>query len=435
MHFILIRGGGMWMILKIFDVATTIIQSFLIVWVTNNIAYDENKISKIKYLICAGLISSEITVFTYSELHNFVSSLLMVTGVLVILMIFYRKNVVDALLGFGGIYSLTVIVTFFLISFYKYMSVAAVISITDEMQYLIYIYIPLWIIYFFMILKRRHMFNLMLYLKKIRNPLIFILIMEYLIIVLDILRINSTIESIGSLFEAITYLATLIIMVYVIIYFAKINDNSKEVELLNKTLNEKIIELKKIKHDFGSEISGLYGLYQLEKIDKLGELLKEIVNRYQNMSDSINVGVQSSPLVISVLHYAVSEGVNVMSVDEGSYENLAVTDNDFLKLISNIIRNSVDELKRVKNPVIKYRSYDNYGGIVIMISNNGPEIPERVKEKMFQAGFSTKGNENEERGFGLSIVADIIKRCNGNISVESNKAWTTFRITIPKKLS
>ena len=56
-----------------------------------------------------------------------------------------------------------------------------------------------------------------------------------------------------------------------------------------------------MKYDYGSEISTLYGLYQLNKYDKIGEILKEIVDRYQRMSTPINVEHMVNPIVSSVL--------------------------------------------------------------------------------------------------------------------------------------
>lgn len=237
------------------------------------------------------------------------------------------------------------------------------------------------------------------------------------------------------MFKSTLYFITFIAFVFATIYFAKINDKAREVELLNKALNDKITELKKIKHDYGSEISSLYGLYQMGKMDRIGELLKGIVERYQGMNSAINVSVQATPLVSSVLNYAVNEGASVIVFDGGNYENLAVTDNEMLKLLSNIVNNSVEVLKSTSNPTIKFKSYNSYKGLIITISNNGPEIPGDIKGRIFKAGFSTKDNKNGDRGFGLSIVTDIIKNCSGKISVESNKEWTQFKLEIPYRVS
>jgi sensor histidine kinase regulating citrate/malate metabolism len=275
------------------------------------------------------------------------------------------------------------------------------------------------------------MFDTCLAVKNLKRSLVLILLIDYALIFLDTLHMEWATESMGVIFKFTLNLTAFTVFVFAAIYFAKINDKSKEVEMLNIALNEKVTELKKIKHDYGSEISSLYGLYQLGKIDRIGSLLKGIVERYQGMNPTINISVQATPLVASVLNYAFSAGVNVIVFDGGNYESLAVTDNDLLKLLSNIVRNSVDALERTQNPTIKFKSYNSYKGIVISVINNGPQISEDSKGKIFRAGFSTKENKSSDRGYGLSIVMDIIKGCNGEISVESSKEWTQFKIEIP----
>jgi signal transduction histidine kinase len=88
-------------------------------------------------------------------------------------------------------------------------------------------------------------------------------------------------------------------------------------------------------------------------------------------------------------------------------------------------------LTNVEKPMIKYKSYNSSTGIIIAISNNGPEIPQEIKDKIFEAGFSTKNNSSGDRGFGLSIVKDIMNRCTGCISITSNKNFTQFTFEIP----
>lgn len=78
------------------------------------------------------------------------------------------------------------------------------------------------------------------------------------------------------------------------------------------------------------------------------------------------------------MHFAVSSGIDVIVFDSESYEDLAITDNELLKLLSNIIKNSVDVISNVSKPMIKFKSYNSHNGIIIKIVNNGPEIPGRM---------------------------------------------------------
>ena len=67
----------------------------------------------------------------------------------------------------------------------------------------------------------------------------------------------------------------------------------------------------------------------------------------------------------------------------------------------------------------------------ICVSDNGPGIPDALKEKIFQPFFTTKPT-GQGTGLGLSLSYDIIKAHGGEIHVESTEGkGTTFIIHLP----
>jgi signal transduction histidine kinase len=69
--------------------------------------------------------------------------------------------------------------------------------------------------------------------------------------------------------------------------------------------------------------------------------------------------------------------------------------------------------------------------IQILIDDNGPGIPEEIKDKIFQPFFTTKPT-GQGTGLGLSLSYDIIKAHGGEIEVESEEGkGTTFYIHLP----
>lgn len=421
------------MLLKFCEIITTIFQAFLFVSITNNIAYKYNKISIGKTYIAMIIIFIEVVMLNNSGISRTTVNLLMITGVVLVLLVFFHKYIIDVFLGFGMCYLIVTMTSYFLIIFYQTIVVSLELNISKDIQFFLFVFIPAWLVYFTSHKCRKYIVKAASAIKSVRHVLVFVFIADFAIIFIDTIRADWTIEGMGLMLKSIIYIIAFVSLILTIIYFAKINDKSKEVEVLNNTLNEKIVELKKIKHDYGSEISGLYGLYQLDEIDRMGALLKGIVHRYQNINDSISISEQATPLVSTILYTATSVGINVMVFDSADYDNITITDNELFKLISNIIRNSIDALNKVENPIIKYKSYNGHSSIVVDISNNGPEIPADIRNNIFKAGFSTKKINDGERGYGLSIVRDIIYNCNGRISIESDKEWTRFQMEIPIK--
>ena len=69
--------------------------------------------------------------------------------------------------------------------------------------------------------------------------------------------------------------------------------------------------------------------------------------------------------------------------------------------------------------------------IEIRVIDNGPGIPEEIRDKIFQPFFTTKPT-GQGTGLGLSLSYDIVKGHGGEIRVESQEGLgTTFTITLP----
>ncbi len=68
---------------------------------------------------------------------------------------------------------------------------------------------------------------------------------------------------------------------------------------------------------------------------------------------------------------------------------------------------------------------------VLRITDNGPGIPEELRDKLFQPFFTTK---EEGTGLGLSIAERIVSEHHGRITVQANgDGGTTFVICLPVK--
>jgi nitrogen-specific signal transduction histidine kinase len=66
------------------------------------------------------------------------------------------------------------------------------------------------------------------------------------------------------------------------------------------------------------------------------------------------------------------------------------------------------------------------------MSDNGPGIPESIREDVFQP-FVTHGKE-EGTGLGLAVVQKIVRDHDGKVMVErTGKSGTTFKVILPLK--
>lgn len=101
------------------------------------------------------------------------------------------------------------------------------------------------------------------------------------------------------------------------------------------------------------------------------------------------------------------------------------------QVFSNVIANAIQALENTENPVILIKTIKGNTEIEVSISDNGPGIPDQIKDKIFDPFFTTK-EVGSGTGLGLSIVYSIINQHNGTIEVESSEdSGTTFSIHLP----
>ena len=91
-----------------------------------------------------------------------------------------------------------------------------------------------------------------------------------------------------------------------------------------------------------------------------------------------------------------------------------------------------DDTELGYHPKLTIRTHRDENTVTIEIEDNGPGIPEEMKDKILQPFFTTKKG-TQGTGLGLSITNDIVKAHGGalNVSTKAGKG-TTFTLELPK---
>lgn len=141
----------------------------------------------------------------------------------------------------------------------------------------------------------------------------------------------------------------------------------------------------------------------------LDELVKTSIDKFQLDFSEKNIHVEFFSNSIKIV---------------GDYNLIKVS-------IDNLISNS---LKFTKD-IIRISLYSNDNTIVFSIYNNGTNIPLDKISKIWEPFFFIEKNHKIDNwGFGLSIVADVVKRHNGNYKVENKDNGVEFKIILPNIL-
>jgi signal transduction histidine kinase len=124
---------------------------------------------------------------------------------------------------------------------------------------------------------------------------------------------------------------------------------------------------------------------------------------------------------------------NIRVVQElGESESFNSYPNELKQVILNLIKNAEDVLieNKVKNPCIKFSTFQNGSKHVLQVSDNGGGIPEEIIDKIFDPYFSTKKDKNGT-GLGLYMSKTIIEdHCKGTLTAQNSAEGALFSITI-----
>lgn len=281
---------------------------------------------------------------------------------------------------------------------------------------------------FFILFRRDIIYKLYLI---IRSKSLSIISMIILTTIVDFLISFNVIlhDKDNPLFKEIIFILLCIFIIGITLYFSGIEKKSKEIYLLNAELEENINELKKMKHDYGAQISYLYGLHLMGKYERIGELLKDIINGYNSIVPEVTISNNDESIISTIVNSISHDGINIVIDEQAPLSDTYISEMELQRILSNILRNSITAMK--KQGTININTYYGYNNLILEIKNDGPKIDDLIIEKIFQPGFSTKKNENKENGFGLTIVKELVELKKGSISVKSTLDATTFTVKFP----
>lgn len=102
------------------------------------------------------------------------------------------------------------------------------------------------------------------------------------------------------------------------------------------------------------------------------------------------------------------------------------------KILNNLINNSLKYCP--ENSIINIRSQIKNDLLVLIVKDNGPGIPKKDHDKIFNRFYRVNEKHDQGTGIGLSLVKDLVQLLGGEIKLNSEKGkGAEFICTIPLK--
>lgn len=172
----------------------------------------------------------------------------------------------------------------------------------------------------------------------------------------------------------------------------------------------------------------------IKRINNLVQSLKRFVRLDEDVLQSANIN-QELDLTLNLLRHAIKKGINIIK-NYGDIGEIKCYPNMLNQVFLNILMNAIQSLEKKAQKFGEFEqnieiSTEIAGDFLeIKIKDNGLGIEEKNKQKIFQAGFTTK-KVGEGTGLGLAICKKIIEKHKGCITFKSDKCSTEFIISIP----
>ena len=221
-------------------------------------------------------------------------------------------------------------------------------------------------------------------------------------------------------------------------YLIKIEDMS-----LVRKRAEELTEMKQLthalraqNHEFMNKLHAISGLIQLNAHDDALNYIEAITAPRQAMLATIQEKIKVAAIggLLLTKHSKLTENKVNFTIDDESFiqalpEKARVE--DLTSILGNLIDNAEEATQYIEDKQIKVGIFQDESSLVLEVSDNGPGMTDEQRNRCFEKGFSTKG---EERGYGLGIVRSITADLDGEINLLNDHGLVAV-VTIPMKRS
>ncbi len=190
--------------------------------------------------------------------------------------------------------------------------------------------------------------------------------------------------------------------------------------------------LRAQRHDFLNHLQVVYSLIEMEEYTEANRYIEQVYGDIQSVSKALKTACAPvNALLRAKMAEAEQRGIGVELSVQAAWDALPLPGWEMCRVLSNLIDNAMDALQGISSPQMDIALGEDVKSYSFEVKNNGPAIPEKNLARIFEPGFSGKG---EGRGMGLHIARETMRQSGGDLTVDSTEAFTAFRGVLPKTI-
>ena len=207
--------------------------------------------------------------------------------------------------------------------------------------------------------------------------------------------------------------------------FGLLQDSLSKLESLNSTLRAQ-------RHDFMNHLQVVYSLIEMDEYISAKEYIERVYSDIQKVSRVLRTSNAAvNALFQAKLATCEKVGISVELDVTTQLKDLKVPSWEFCRVVGNLLDNAIYALQnKPQNKLLKIELHEDLKYYLLKVADNGEPIPNNHLDRIFESGFTTKGDRGE--GMGLAISREIVETYGGGIAVSVHGDTKIFEVHIPR---
>lgn len=195
-------------------------------------------------------------------------------------------------------------------------------------------------------------------------------------------------------------------------------------------------EMRAQRHDFMNHIQVVYSLIEMDEPGEAVAYMDKIYGDMQRVSKMLRTDCPAvNALIQAKVVEAQQRGAELKLSIAAKWDDPMMPSWEICRVLANLIDNALDATCAAKHPegvrpTVELVLGEDLRSWFFSVRNNGPEIPKKTREHIFEPGFTTKATG---QGMGLFIVSQTIMGLGGRITLESHEGDTVFSGFVPRR--
>lgn len=215
-----------------------------------------------------------------------------------------------------------------------------------------------------------------------------------------------------------------------------VRDRTEHVELARQVAawRDTTDVLRAQAHEFSNRMHTVAGLVELGEYDDLAGFLASQRAARTGWSDRVLQRIDDRPLAALLVakgSQAAEKDVRLeLDPDSRAGELDGDLTEDLLTVVGNLLDNAFDAVEPAHG-LVRLLVVEEAGRVRVEVEDDGPGLAPGAAARIFDSGFSTKGEVERTRGWGLALCRMACEQRGGSIEVHSDPGRTKFVALLP----